>query len=167
MTSISKVITARSLLDSFSKVEMNQLLLDFVKANGPNALLIPFFNQFLNSNKANANIQHIDSLTDIINTIITSRKINNDDSSPNTVLGTFPKAIIGEVASYLHQKDNISLSMTKRAIYVDCNHPKTLKHLDLKKIDNYSCKIPPTIVARAQKDIASFTQIDIGWTNGA
>ena len=99
MTSISKVITARSLLDSFSKVEMNQLLLDFVKANGPNALLIPFFNQFLNSNKANANIQHIDSLTDIINTIITSRKINN-----------------GEVASYLHQKDNISLSMTKRAI---------------------------------------------------
>ena len=46
--------------------------------------------------------------------------------------------MIGEISSYLPQKDYLSLSKTNKSLYIGCNDPNTLQHLDLKKVDNYS-----------------------------
>ena len=134
MASLSQVIKVRSLLDSFNDIEFNELIARFVKQCGREALLTPFFAQHMKQNKSyhNPNSQHI------INIIVRKRK-SNFHLFTKVSIHTLPKAIIGEVASYLSQKDYVSLTKTNRSIYIGCNEPNTLRHLDLKSVNNYSC----------------------------
>ena len=139
MAALSTVVRARSLLNSFTDIEFDQLSSHFVKQCGRDSLLKPFFDQFMKQ-KESANNQPLNAMMNIINIIMRKRKQNsNANASIKPNIKTIPKAIIGEVASYLSQTDYASLSTTNRSIYIGCNDPKTLKHLDLLKINNYSC----------------------------
>ena len=109
MSSLSKLIITRALLVSLSETECNQLLINFVQQNGLNALMTPFFNQFMKIQEANAiqATQHIDSLNNIISTIIVSRQGSHSTVSIKPTIDTLPKVLVGEIASYLPQKDYV------------------------------------------------------------
>ena len=167
MSSTVKVINARSLLDSFTDTEFNQLLVKVSRQCGRAALLTPFFNQFItikshSSNKAHITPQ-IDTMMNIINTIIRSRKQSDVTSSLKPNINTIPKSLIGEVSSYLAQNDHISLSKANRTIHIGCNDPNTLKHLNLLKCKNYSCielqKYPQ--LTHLQMDITRLNQLSL------
>ena len=136
-SSLPKVIKIRSLLDTLNDTEFNQVLANFVKQCGRNALLTAFFDQFTKKNtKTNqtSNSQSLDQMLNITNIIIRKRQQNShSNASIKSSISTIPEAIIGEVASYLPQTDHASLTVTNRSIYLGCNDPKTLKHADLLK----------------------------------
>ena len=140
MSSLSQVIKANSLLDSLTNIEFNQLITHFIKQCGRSALIAPFFAQYMHHNKSNhaSNTQHFDMMMDIIKIIVRKREDHSNSNPCKSDIHTLPKAVIGEVASYLPQKDYVSLSKTNRFIYIGCNEPITLNHLDLKKVNNYS-----------------------------
>lgn len=64
--------------------------------------------------------------------------IQNHDLSNEMGLGCLSDDLYGEIGSYLKQKDYFAYSQTNRAIYVGCNSPNFLRHLDLIKVKNYS-----------------------------
>ena len=141
MSSLTQVIKTRSLLDSLTNTEFTQLIAHFAKQCGRNAILTPFFAQYMNFNKSNhaSNTHHMDDMMNIVSTIIRKRKTNsNSNLSSRPTINSLPKAVIGEAASYLPQKDYISLSKTNRSNYISCNEPNTLRHLDLKNVTNYA-----------------------------
>ena len=136
-SSLSKVIKTSLLLDTLNDTEFHQVLANFVKQCGRSALLAAFFDQFMTKTKRinhTANSQHIDKMFNITNSIARKRdKNSNPNESNKSNISTVPTAIIGEVASYLPQTDYASFSVTNRSIYLGCNDPKTLKHVDLLK----------------------------------
>ena len=90
-------------------------------------------------NKKNKSInQHIDTAISITKAIIKSRKTTNSNS-PQLNMDTLPKAIIGDIASYLPRKDYISFLTANRSIYIGCNDPNTLKYLNLMSTTDYTC----------------------------
>eukprot|EP00484_Ammonia_sp_Unknown_P008555 CAMPEP_0197074936 /NCGR_PEP_ID=MMETSP1384-20130603/211355_1 /TAXON_ID=29189 /ORGANISM="Ammonia sp." /LENGTH=515 /DNA_ID=CAMNT_0042513777 /DNA_START=82 /DNA_END=1628 /DNA_ORIENTATION=+ len=53
-------------------------------------------------------------------------------------LDTIPVELIGNIASYLPQASYFSLCRTNRIVYISCNTPNQLQHINLMKTDDYS-----------------------------
>ena len=135
-----KVIHLRHLSDTLADAEFNQFTLHFIKTCGRNLFLSLICGKFISANNRNPlsiDTQPLDTAISIIQTIIRSRK-QIDMTSFKIKLQLLPKTIIGEIASFLSQKDYASLSNTNRSIYMGCNDPPTLQHLNLSKQTKYA-----------------------------
>ena len=135
MSSICKVIKFRSIIEALTDTEFDTFISHFRRQCGRNALLVvgsPF-------NFKNNTLSHnVEIAINIVETIIRSRKKSiNISSSNNKKLDTLPCAIIGEIGSYLRQRDHIRLSKCSRSVYIGCNDPNTLRQLNLLQTQNY------------------------------
>ena len=135
VTSVLGAVKFGSLVNKLTGTEFNQFTAHFVQRCGRNAWLSPLMSQTLNS-KCETNPEHLNIAINLATTIITSRQSAN--SHLNIQLDTIPKSLIGEISSYLVQKDHVSFSKSNRSIYIGCNDPNTLQVLDLRRTHDYS-----------------------------
>ena len=142
MSALHKVIRLQSLIKTLNDNEITQFTMLFFKKCGREALLNPFCNQYIQANVVNADTSHLDAAMGIIKNIIRTRctyASNKKKSFNQNGIGMelLPSAIIGEIASYLNQKNYASLSKTNRSVYIGCSEPVTLRKLNLNKINDY------------------------------
>ena len=142
MSPLLLIVKFRFLSNTLTDSEFIGLLANFVKAIGREQLLSALCAGAPPNwqNQENEKIlKVIKSTIEIAQNIITSRKNTNIPSSSQFKLDELPKVLIGEIGSYLPQTDYLSLSRTNRSMYIGLNDPNTLKHLDLMKVNDYSC----------------------------
>ena len=139
MNALYETMKFSLLIDKLSDTEFNEFTALFVKQCGRKALMTPFISQtFINKCNTNHSNDHCKKKAmKIVQTIIRSSS-NDIEPMQESTIQTLPKTIIGEISSYLPQKDYVSLSTTSKLIYIGCNDPNKLQNLDLIKIDNYS-----------------------------
>eukprot|EP01083_Nonionella_stella_P174489 605056_1 len=140
MASLVEAIRFRALSSKLDKTEFNTFILEFIQGCGRNILVTSLFNQFHTSNTTeNANRQALQTCIGVIKQIMESRKRKpNTLSQTQITIHSLSPELIGELSSYLCQKDNCAFSVVNRAIYIGCNTPNTLRQLDLTGIDDYS-----------------------------
>ena len=138
MATLPKLIRYHSLVNRLTDNEFNQFTSHLVKICGRDAISKPFCNRFMQKQPQNtANIHQIDTAINIMKTIMRSRhKCESMIFSIKPKFNVLPHAIIGEIGSYLNQNDHISLSKTNRRLYIGCNEPNTLQHLNVRKFQN-------------------------------
>eukprot|EP01084_Bolivina_argentea_P136702 240746_1 len=113
----------------------NEETLQFIQtvAQQPNDIIITaLFQHIIESEDHNT----AKNINDLITNIIESRPEEPQSNTQNIVqLNNIPKPLINIAASYLPQKDYISLSQSNRHIFIACNSPKNaLQELDLSRI---------------------------------
>eukprot|EP01083_Nonionella_stella_P074705 202761_1 len=140
MASIAEALKFRILSSKLDDTEFNAFILEFIRRCGRNILVTSLFNQFHTSNTTeNANRQALQTCIGVIKQIMESRKRKpNTLSQTQITIHSLSPELIGELSSYLCQKDNCAFSVVNRAIYIGCNTPNTLRSLDLTAIDDYS-----------------------------
>ena len=108
-------------MDTLADKEFNQFMTHFIKTSGRNAIstLLRSSAPALKNNENKSINQHIDSAINITKSIIRSREDQPGSELTQSRLDTLPSAIMGDIGSYLPQKDYASFSTTNRAIYVD------------------------------------------------
>ena len=144
MSALTKVIQFRSLINTLNVKDLGRFTTCLMSQCGREAILAPFCNQFLETNLNNQNVEIINTAINIIRTILKSRSEANEEHQQisrctEIKLDTIPLPLMGEIGSYLKQKDHASLSKANMTIYIGCNHPNTLQVLDLTNVANYSC----------------------------
>ena len=89
------------------------------------------------------NRNSIESITRTVAKIIEERdpSSQNSDESDKKCITDLPRALVGEIASYLKRKSYSRLAETNRKIFVDCHFPNRLTRLDVPKLTDYS-RIP-------------------------
>ena len=158
MKSLVKVIKLRSMISTLTDEEFNQFMIDILKKCGRNIFLPPLYDKFMENkcqkvlkNNCPNHKKQIDYALKIIRQIIRGRqKSNNIILLNQTKLDLLPKALIGEIASYLHFHEYINLTVLNRWLFISCNDPNTLRYLELEYIENISY-IDLTIYSRLQK----------------
>ena len=136
MSALLKVIKFRSLVNTLTDKEFNRFTSYLGAKCGRDALFIvgsPF-------NHQNQNHSHVVNIAiGIVKCIMNSRIKSNQNLAPHAKkLDSLPNELIGEIASYLSQKHYSVFAQTNRSIYIGCNDPNTLKHLNLHEITNYA-----------------------------
>eukprot|EP01083_Nonionella_stella_P210307 761480_1 len=83
--------------------------------------------------------QSLETTLNIITQIIESRKTKPKPANAyNITMQSLPSVLVGNLASYLKFPEYRSFQTANRSIYIGCNTPNTLRHLDLTKINDYS-----------------------------
>lgn len=138
-----EIIKFRNLYSSLTDEEVKKFHSMMIDNFGRNIFIMAFCNQMLPPNYNNkSDVQKkLVSATHLLNDIIKSRNqflnheiinqtINLSSTKPiitNTdpSLDTLPCELIGEIASWLSQRDYIFLSFANRTVYIACNYPIT------------------------------------------
>ena len=108
-------------------------------------------------------VKIITKMNEIISKIIQNRK-NNIRKTKATKLDQLPSAIIGEIASYLDQREYAKFSRSNSTIFIATNSPNNLKTLKFRNIkrDMFIRDGIPKILAKCKKvENLSFYKTDV------
>eukprot|EP01083_Nonionella_stella_P135471 412113_1 len=127
MSSLVQKIKLRVTLNELSTHEFSQFLLNLLDTVGRDWIE----HKILNGNS-------IDGVSDsdvsqIASNILQQRKkqCTEQDQKSTITIHALSTQLIGEIASYLIQSDYIQFEKANRSIFIGCNSPNTLHHLDL------------------------------------
>ena len=77
------------------------------------------------------------TMTSLVSDILQKRSVSTANHS-QMKFNDIPSPLVGEIASYLHQKTYAGFSRTSRKVFVSCNSPNTLRNMDLTKVTDYT-----------------------------
>ena len=124
-----------SLSEELNDDEFGRLLSAICARTGRKLLLTALFEQFRDEDNANG----VESAIADIHDIMSSREPKHQVTQCKSLgVHALPTELIGEIGSYLKQREYFYFGRVFRATYIGCSTPCTLRHLDLLDFDNYS-----------------------------
>ena len=133
MATLVQMVRFRWLADQLNDNEFKTFINEMLHKCGRNVVLT----QFMDFKALATNGQTMDKFIEIVQGIILNRKKQPLECVP-TRLGSLATSLIGEIGSYLNQKDYRKFAQCSRAIFIGTNSPNTLQVLDLKNVDDYA-----------------------------
>ena len=139
MPALAQSIKFRWLAAQLNDAEFQQFVSKWLQSGGRDFILTSLYNQFIRTNEDNETEHPVIKPMNIISSIIESREEQANESEIRpTTLDELSSVLIGEIASYLNQKDYISFGKTNRSIYYGSNSPNRLVTLNLLNVVDYA-----------------------------
>lgn len=147
MASLVQAVRFMDLASQLNDVEFGTFIIDFIKKRGRSCLLSMIFNHLSDSNNDDDGV--LKEFISIINGVIRKREDDVQTICTST-MASLSAPLIGKIGTFLNQEDHIHFGLVSRSVFIGCNTPNTLRHLNLIGIQDYS-KI----------DICRYTQLRI------
>ena len=135
---LPQLIKFRSLANELDDTEFDHLIRTFIDLMmnrcGRRVIVTGLFAAFTEKSGKTCKMdaEALTQINEIIEGIIENREETPDidDGDVSLRLDLLPGALIGELASWLPQRDYVALSVCSRSTYRACNNPTTLRELD-------------------------------------
>lgn len=141
MSTLAQAINFRSLADQLDDAEYQRMIARLLAGSPRGHVMSWLFKQFVTCKAGSFTRALFDNTMDQTTKIIRARKPKQSAPKQNINNQTNICSLSGdshrEIASYLRQKEYFAYAQTNRAIFVGCNSPNSLRHLDLIKVRDY------------------------------
>ena len=131
LSNVVSVVKFKKLANQLTSIEFDQFLSKFTQNNGKESILKLLCSQFIKSTSINNHQLLLDNMIQIVSNIIQTRKTKDIPQANITKIDELPSPLIGEIGSYLNQKEYSIFTRANRTIYVNGNTPNTLKTIAL------------------------------------